>query len=132
MSNLREALDLKRRNNPEPDTCVDSGPSAFLEFWPTPFERVGFGTGQLLRYRLLTRKPDLADDPTKLPQTLTLSFPTDDVILTGKHLEQVAKLLGKNELSAVRTLAERYAELHPHLPYVAKIEITPIKGDQEA
>jgi hypothetical protein len=56
---------------------------------------VDIGTGQLLRYRVATRKPDLADDPTKPPQTLTLSFPTNDVVITGKRLEDICSLLGK-------------------------------------
>jgi len=131
MSNtLREKLEQDRREKPAPEYCVDTGGSAFLEFWPTPLERVGFGSGQLLRYRLTTRKPDLADDPTQPPQILTLSFPTDDVVLTGKRLEDICTLLGKNDLKAVRTLSERFAELHLHRPFVAKIEIRPIKQDE--
>src|SRR5450432_2139533 len=128
MSNtLREALQKRPENL---DCCVDDGSSANIDFWPTPLERVGFGTGQLLRYRLTTRKPDLADDPTKMPQTLTLSFPTDDVVITGKRLEEICSLLGKNDLKAVRVLSERFAELRPTSPFVAKIEVRPIKEPQ--
>ena len=131
MSTLREAIEQKKRENPAPEVCVDTGAEAYIDFWPTPLERVGFGTGQLLRYRLATRKPDLADDPTKPPQTLTLSFPTDDVVITGKRLEDICSLLGKNDLKAVRALSERFAELRPTSPFVAKIEIRPVKGGDE-
>jgi hypothetical protein len=65
-------------------------------------------------------------------QTLTLSFPTDDVVLTGKRLEDICSLLGKNDLACVRALSERFSELRPTSPFVAKIEIRPVKADQAA
>jgi hypothetical protein len=129
MSNLREELERKRREQPAPDVCVkaaSTGPVAFLGFWPTPLEHVGFSTGQLLRFKLVTRKPDLADDPTKPPQTLTLSFPTDDVVITGKYLDEICRLLSKNELASVAALPGRHAELDPLKTFVTKIDIIPV------
>ena len=127
---FREEMERKRREHPAPDACVvnvnSTGPVVFLAFWPSPLEHVGFSTGQLLRYKLVTRKPDLADDPTKPAQTLTLSFPTDDVVLTGRFLDELCHLIARNELAAVCALSPRYAELNPLKPFVASIEINPI------
>ncbi len=131
MSSLKDAIEQKRRDNPESEVCVVSATSsqvvAFIEFLPSPHNRLGFGTGQLLHYQLLSRKPDLADDPTKPPQTLTLGFATADVVITGKRLEGITELLVESRLLLVRALSERFAELNPRTPFVTKIEIKPVK-----
>ena len=51
-------------------------------------------------------------------------------LASGKRLEDICSLLGKNDLACVRALSERFAELHLHRPFVAKIEIRPIKQDE--
>ena len=126
MSNLREELEKQKRNALPPTVREAVGTPAFIGFWPKPLEHVAFSTGQLLRYKLITRKPDLADDPTRPPQTLTLSFPTDDVVITGQHLDKICELLVKSQLGSVHAHSERFAELNPLSPFVTKIDIIPI------
>src|SRR4051812_24563543 len=103
---LREQLakDSEERNS---TSCMEDGNGAFIEFLPSPHVRVGYGTGQLLHYHLTTRLPDLADDPTKPPQTLVLGFATADVVVSGQRLELVCQKIGDGKLVRVRALAER-------------------------
>ena len=86
---LREQL--AQKNEARPEVCIEDGDGAFIEFLPSPHLRVGYGTSQLLHYQLATRQPDLADDPTKQPQLLTLGFATADVIISGQRLEVVLR-----------------------------------------
>ena len=107
---------------------MDDDDSVFIEFVPTPHLRVGYATGQLLHYQLTTRQPDLADDPTRPPQILTLGFATADVIVSGHRLELVCEKISKGKLVRLRTLSERYAELGlTNRPFVSRIEILPVK-----
>lgn len=108
--------------------CMDDNDSVFIEFVPTPHLRVGYATSQLLHYQLTTRQPDLADDPTKQPQILTLGFATADVIVSGHRLELVCEKIVQGKLTRLRALSERYAALGlTTRPFVGKIEIKPIK-----
>lgn len=93
-------------------------PLAFF-LWPSPT--------QLLHYQLLTRNP--GHDPAEMPQVLTLGFATADVVLFGKRLEAVAELLAEGRLKSVSALPERFAELNPRAPFVAKIEVKPFRAD---
>jgi hypothetical protein len=124
---LREQL--AQKNDERPEHCIEDGNGVFIEFLPSPHLRVGYGTSQLLHYQLATKQPDLADDPTKQPQLLTLGFATADVIISGQRLELVCQKIGNGSLARVRTLAERYAALVPTTrPFIGKIEIKPVKG----
>jgi hypothetical protein len=76
-----------------------------------------------MHYQLLTHKPDLADDPTKPAQTLTIGLQTVDLVITGHRLHLVTAALVKNELAVLRAIPDRYAELSPKQPYIAKIEV---------
>jgi len=128
---IREQLAQKAEARPE--VCIEDGDGAFIEFLPSPHLRVGYGTSQLLHYQLATRQPDLADDPTKQPQLLTLGFATADVIISGQRLELVCQKIGDGRLVRVRALAERYAALvGTARPFVSKIEIQPIRNQGAA
>ena len=128
---LREQL--AQKNEDRPEACIEDGNGVFIEFLPSPHLRVGYGTSQLLHYQLATRQPDLADDPTKQPQLLTLGFATADVIVSGQRLELVCQKLGDGKLVRVRALAERYANLVPTTrPFISKIEIQPIRNQGAA
>ena len=124
---LREQL--AQKNDERPEHCIEDGNGVFIEFLPSPHLRVGYGTSQLLHYQLATKQPDLADDPTKQPQLLTLGFATADVIISGQRLELVCQKIGFGKLGLVRALAERYANLVPTTrPFISKIEIQPIRN----
>ena len=128
---LREQL--AQKNDASPEHCIEDGNGAFIEFLPSPHLRVGYGTSQLLHYQLATKQPDLADDPTKQPQLLTLGFATADVIISGQRLELVCDKLGDGRLVRVRALAERYANLVPTTrPFIGRIEIQPIRNQGAA
>ena len=60
---------------------------------------------------------------------LTLGFATADVVLSGRRLEAVAELLVEGRLKSVSALPERFAELNPTKPFVAKIEVKPFRAD---
>ena len=107
------------------------GEAAFIEFHLSPDNCVGYAASQLMHYQLVTRKPDLADDPTKPMQTLTLGLQTADLVITGNRLNLITAALVEGTLAAVRAVPSRYAELNPRQPFVAKIEIKPIKGGDE-
>ncbi len=130
MSSLAESLAQKRKEQAS-EACVVSATSgqvvAFIEFWPTPHNRLGYGSSQLLDYQLLTRNP--SHNPAEMPQVLTLGFATANVVLSGKRLEAVADLLAEGQLKSVAALPERFAELNPTKPFVAKIEVKPFRED---
>ena len=111
---------------------IRPGEAAFIEFHLGPDNCVGYAASQLMHYQLVTRKPDLADDPTKPMQTLTLGLQTADLVITGNRLNLITAALVEGTLAAVRAVPSRYAELHPKQPFIAKIEIRPVKGDSEA
>jgi hypothetical protein len=131
MSSLAESLAQKRKEQQAAEVCVVSATSgqvvAFIEFWPTPHNRLGYGAGQLLHYQLLTRNP--GHDPAEMPQVLTLGFATADVVVSGKRLEAVAELLVEGRLKSLAVLPERFAELNPRAPFVAKIDVKPVRED---
>ncbi len=60
-----------------------------------------------------------------MPQVLTLGFATADVVLFGKRLEAVAEFLTEGQLKSVAALPERFAELDPTKPFVARIDVKP-------
>ena len=103
------------------------GEAAFIEFHLSPDNCVGYAASQLMHYQLVTRKPDLADDPTKPMQTLTLGLQTVDLVITGNRLNLITAALIEGTLAAVRAIPSRYAELHPKQPFIAKIEIKALK-----
>jgi len=103
------------------------GEAAFTEFHLGPDNCVGYAASQLMHYQLVTRKPDLADDPTKPMQTLTLGLQTVDLVITGNRLNLITAALIEGTLAAVRAIPSRYAELHPKQPFIAKIEIKALK-----
>jgi len=121
--------DLLAPKHPEPlpAACVISATAtqvvAFIEFRPSPHRRFGYAFTQLLHYQLLPRDP--SHDPAEMPQVLTLGFATADVVLFGKRLEAVAEFLAEGQLQSVAALPDRFAELDPSLPFVARIDVKP-------
>jgi hypothetical protein len=111
-------------------SVVRSGEAAFIEFHVSPGNCLGYAAHQLMHYQLLTHKPDLADDPTKPTQTLTLGLQTVDLVITGNRLHLITAALVKNELAVVRAVPGRYAELNLKQPYIAKIEPKALKPDE--
>jgi len=105
------------------------GEAAFIEFLLSPDNCVGYAASQLMHYQLVTRKPDLADDPTKPMQTLTLGLQTADLVITGNRLNLITAALVEGTLAAVRAVPIRYAELNQRQPFVAKIEPKALKPD---
>jgi len=108
------------------ETVLRPGEAAFIEFFTDPHNCVAYAPSQLMHYHLQTHKPDLADDPTRPSQTLTLGFPTGDLIITGNRLQLITAALKQGILDTVRVISPRYAELDPRHPFVAKIEIRTI------
>jgi hypothetical protein len=137
MSTLRQQIDERKQSTAvtgEQDALTKStrgGEAAFIEFHLSPDNCVGYAAHQLMHYQLITRKPDLADDPTKPMQTLTLGFATADLVISGNRLHLITAALVANELTAVRAIPSRYAELNPRQPFVAKIEIKDLKDDAQ-
>ena len=107
------------------------GEAAFIEFHLSPDNCVGYAASQLMHYQLVTRKPDLADDPTKPMQTLTLGLQTADLVITGNRLNLITAALVEGTLAAVRAVPSRYAELNARQPFVAKIETKALKQNDE-
>ena len=105
------------------------GEAAFIEFHVSPDNCLGYATHQLMHYQLFTHKPDLADDPTKPAQTLTLGLQTVDLVITGNRLHLVTEALRKNMLTVLRAVPGRYAELNLKQPYIAKITLKELKPD---
>jgi hypothetical protein len=110
-------------------TSIRPGEAAFIEFHCSSQECLGYAASQLMHYQLLTHKPDLADDPTKPTQTLTLGVQTLDLVITGNRLNLITAALIAGKLTAVRAIPSRYAELSSHQPFVAKIEPKALKSD---
>ena len=113
-------------------TCtLRPGEAAFIEFHISPGNCLGYATHQLMQFQLITHKPDLADDPTKPAQTLTLGLQTVDLVITGNRLHLITEALRKNELAAVRACpGGRYAELNLKQPYIDKIVPKALKPDE--
>jgi len=112
-------------------SVVRSGEAAFIEFHLSPGNCLGYATHQLMQFQLITHKPDLADDPTKPAQTLTLGLQTVDLVITGDRLHLVTAALRKNELAALRACpGGRYAELNLKQPYIDKIVPKELKQDE--
>jgi hypothetical protein len=107
------------------------GEAAFIEFQISPDNCVGYAASQLMHYQLVTRKPDLADDPTKPMQTLTLGLQTADLVVSGNRLNLITAALVEGTLAAVRAIPSRYAELNARQPFVAKIETKALKQNDE-
>ena len=135
MSTLKQAIEERKQAAAaagELDAITKTirpGEAAFIEFHLGPDNCVGYAASQLMHYQLVTRKPDLADDPTKPMQTLTLGLQTVDLVITGNRLNLITAALVEGTLAAVRAVPCRYAELSPRQPFVAKIESKPVKGD---
>jgi hypothetical protein len=113
-------------------TCtLRPGEAAFIEFHISPGNCLGYAAHQLMQFQLITHKPDLADDPTKPTQTLTLGLQTVDLVITGDRLHLITAALRKNELAALRACpGGRYAELNLKQPYIDKIEPKELKPDE--
>ena len=133
MSTLKQAIEERKQAAAaagELDAITKTirpGEAAFIEFHLGPDNCVGYAASQLMHYQLVTRKPDLADDPTKPMQTLTLGLQTVDLVITGNRLNLITAALIEGTLAAVRAIPSRYAELHPKQPFIAKIEIKALK-----
>ena len=56
----------------------------------------------------------------------THSLKTDPTLI-GKRLEAVTALLAEGRLKSVAALPERFAELNPAKPFVAKIDVMPFR-----
>ena len=110
---------------------IRPGEAAFIEFHLSPDNCVGYAASQLMHYQLVTRKPDLADDPTKPMQTLTLGLQTADLVIIGNRLNLITDALVEGTLAAVRAVPSRYAELNARQPFVARIEIKALKSDAQ-
>jgi hypothetical protein len=111
-------------------TVVRSGEAAFIEFHLSPDNCVGYAASQLMHFQLLTRKPDLADDPTKPAQTLTIGLQTVDLVITGNRLNLITEALASSTLKAVRAIPSRYAELNLKQPYIDKIVPKELKPEE--
>lgn len=129
MNTLADSIAQKRKDNQTPDACIIEATSsevvAFIEFQPDQRTRFGFNAGQLMQYRLDTRIP--GNDPEEQPQVLTLGFPTADVIISGRQLNTITKLLTEGRLKSTIAYTKRHASLHPHAPFVADIVIQSIQ-----
>lgn len=126
---LQDQIRAKKQAEQEQSmtTAIRPGEAAFIEFFTTPHNCVAYAPSQLMHYHLQTHKPDLADDPTRPSQTLTLGFPAVDLIITGNRLQLITAALKQGVLDTVRVISPRHAELEPRLPFVAKIEIKAVK-----
>lgn len=133
MSTLKEeaAKRLPPREERSILTSTRPGEAAFIEFYLSPHDCCAYAPGQILHYQLLTQKPDVASDPTRPPQTLTLGFPSVDLIITGSRLELITAALKQGTLETVRVIPQRFAELHPQYPFVASIKIKRVDEGQE-
>jgi len=135
MSTLKQAIEERKQAAAaagELDAMTKTnrpGEAAFIEFHLGPDNCVGYAASQLMHYQLVTRKPDLADDPTKPMQTLTLGLQTVDLVITGNRLNLITAALVEGTLAAVRAVPSRYAELNARQPFVAKIEPKALKPD---
>jgi hypothetical protein len=135
MSTLKQAIEERKqaeaasRELDAMTKTIRPGEAAFIEFHLSPDNCVGYAASQLMHYQLVTRKPDLADDPTKPMQTLTLGFATADLVVSGNRLNLITAALVEGTLAAVRAVPSRYAELNPRQPFVAKIEPKALKPD---
>ena len=135
MSTLAKALEERKQAEAasrELDAMTKTtrpGEAAFIEFHLSPDNCVGYAASQLMHYQLVTCKPDLADDPTKPMQTLTLGLQTVDLVITGNRLNLITAALVEGTLAAVRAVPSRYAELNARQPFVAKIEPKALKPD---
>jgi len=138
MSTLKQAIEERKQAAAaagELDAITKTirpGEAAFIEFHLGPDNCVGYAASQLMHFQLVTRKPDLADDPTKPAQTLTIGLQTVDLVITGNRLNLITEALGSATLKAVRAIPSRYAELNPKRPYIAKIEINELNQAEEA
>jgi len=52
---------------------------------------------------------------------------TAEVVELGWRLGHLADKLQENDLTAVRVLAKRLAEVDRHMPFVVSIKITPVE-----
>ena len=93
-------------------------------------KRRGFHSSQLIEYTL-EANPDAAEDKNEPPQKLSLAFSTADVVVLGWRLGLLADKLQENDLAAVRALANRYADVDRHTPFVASISITSIDAGKD-
>jgi hypothetical protein len=122
---VEEIVREARGQTEAPDACVIEATSsevvAFIEFQPDQRTRIGFSAGQLMQYRLETRMP--GKDASEQPQVLTLGFSTADVIITGRRLESVTKLVAENRIKILVVQPNRLAELRPTKSFISKIEI---------
>lgn len=112
-------------------TANRPGEAAFVLFHLRPDKCVGFPTYQLTRLELLSHQPDIADDPTRPAQTLTIGVPGADFVIMGNRLELIVEALAESRLKTVRAIPARYAELNPKQPYIAKIEVKAINQGEE-
>jgi hypothetical protein len=108
-----------------PDSAAASheGHSAFLHFITGDGREFGFPFAQLLHF-ILEPNPQPVTGSAAPPQRLLLAFPAHDLTLTGHRLHLLCAWL--DEQKAVRLQAEdaRFANLHPHQPFVTDIAIT--------
>jgi hypothetical protein len=130
MNTLADSIAQKHKDDQAPEACIiEATPSelvAFIEFQPDLRTRVGFSAGQLMQYRLETCA--LGKDPEEMPQVLTLGFATADVLITGRRLETITKLIVEGHLKAVLAQNKRYSELHLAKPFVSKIEVKSVQA----
>jgi hypothetical protein len=68
------------------------------------------------------------DPPSTTHLVGRVRFATVDAVLFGRRLEAVAELLAEDRLKSVAALPERFAELNPRAPFVAKIEVKPVQA----
>lgn len=130
---VHEIIREARGQSAEPlDACIIEATTsevvAFIEFQPDQRTRIGFSAGQLMQYRLNTRMP--SKDPEEQPQVLTLGFSTADVVITGRRLESVTRLLVENRLKGVVAQATRFAELHPAKTFASMIKVKPLREQE--
>jgi hypothetical protein len=97
---------------------------ACIEFHLPDDKRRGFHSSQLIEYTLEANPDD--DDKNAPPQKLAIAFSTADVVILGWRLGLLADRLQENDLTAVRALPKRYADVDRHVPFVASISITPL------
>jgi hypothetical protein len=98
--------------------AIDEGRSTFLHFITADGREFGFPYAQLLEFVL---DPNPATDA---PQRLLLAFPSHDVTVTGFRLHLLCEQLDQHQAVRLKAEDSRFANLHPHQPFVSAISIS--------
>jgi len=125
---VSELSTLNHPMYPTKDNCYTTANKycACIEFHLDEERRRGFHTSQLIDCTL-EPNPHAEDDKNAPPQKLALAFSTADVVVLGWRLGTLADKLRENDLATVHVLPKRFGELDRAKPFVADIQIKPLK-----